>query len=508
MPDLPKKMSELSRQHPAAALANAFDIIRGNFITILVIIFIGGGGQQDSFTLYWILGTFVLLLIWGVISWLRFEFRVEEGELQIEQGVIVRKKLYLTSDRIQVIDISAGIVQRLFGLVAVEVKTAGSSSKQAKINAITRERAEELKSLLRKKSETNIAIAGSEEKGKQSKLYALDPEDLLVAASTSGELGVALSVLGAAFSQIEQIISEEQMIRLVEANIPNSTSTTMILLSVGAILVASWLFSFFSTIIKYYDFEVEVREDELLISKGLFERIQLTIPINRIQAVQVKEELLRQPFGYASLVIESAGYGKEQSNSTTLFPLIAKPKIYEFIDEVIPEFSAEVTESTQIPKVGLRRYLLRMMWISLAVILLVWGMVPHGMYAWFVMIPGLLLGYQQYRDAGISLGDKTLVLSYRLLSKTTAIVKKYRVQACQIKQNPFQVRLGLSNFTVHVASGNQGRSFTVRELGRQQALTHYNWLRSGKTGISQTRNMDWGEVPEGHQDLPPGSTEH
>lgn len=468
-------MFELQRQHPAAALANAFDIIRGNFVTILVIIFVGGGRQTD-FTLYWIAGTFVALLIWGVISWLRFQFRVEEGELQIEQGVLIRKKLYLTSDRIQVIDISAGIIQRLFGLVAVEVKTAGSSSKEAKINALTREKAEQLKSLLRKnpeKKETDIQDV------QQSKIYTLSTKDLLVAASTSGRLGVALSVVGAAFSQIEQLIPEDQLIGFVETNIPSSTTVTMIVLSIIAILVFSWLFSFISTIIKYYDFMVEVRENELLIARGLFERTQLTIPFNRIQAVQIKEELLRQPFGYGSLVIESAGYGEDQGNSTTLFPLIGKHRMYEFIDEVIPEFKTEIKEHDHAPKRGLRRYLLRMFWISLPIILSLWWMLPFGVYAWFLLVPTLLLGYQQYRDAEISRGDDTLIISSRLLSKTTAIIKKYRMQTCQIQQNPFQERLQLSNFTVHVASGNQGRSFTIRELGWEQAMTYRNWLANG-----------------------------
>lgn len=495
-------MSDLQRQHPAAALANAFDIIRGNFITILVLIFIGGGGQQANFTLYWILGTFIVLLIWGLISWYRFEFRVHEGELQIEQGVFIHKKLYLTSDRIQVIDISAGVIQRLFGLVAVEVKTAGSSSKEAKINAISREKAEQLKSLLRKENDSPIADADDELK--QSRVYTLDTKDLLVAASTSGRLGVALSVVGAGFSQIEQLISEEQMIRFVETNLPNSTSTTMVLLSIAAVIVVSWLFSFVSTIIKYYDFVVEVRENELLITRGLFERTQLTIPFNRIQAVQIQEELLRQPLGYASLVIESAGYGEEQANSTTLFPLIAKHRIFEFIDDVIPEYHADITQTTTAGQHGLRRYLLRMVWISLPVILTIWGTVSYGVYAWFLLVPALLLGYQQYRDARISTGDDTLILTSRLLSKTTAIIKKYRTQACEIRENPFQTRLQLSNFTVHVASGNQGRSFTVRELEKQEATVYFDWLANGTSASILSQD---GVAKEPEQDSTSSPTE-
>ena len=490
-------MSEHQRQHPAAALANAFDIIRGNFITLLIIIFVGGGGSEANFTLYWILGTVLVLLIWGVISWFRFEFRIQDGELQIEQGVVVRKKLYLTSDRIQVIDISAGVVQRLFGLVAVEVKTAGSSSKEAKINAISREKAEEMKRLLRKDAEAE-SVEQAEKATEESRFYTLDTKDLLVAASTSGRLGVALSVVGAAFSQIEQFISEEQMIRFIETNLPNSTSTTVVLLSIAAVIVISWVFSFVSTIIKYYDFVVEVRDDELLISKGLFERTQLTIPFNRIQAVQIKEELLRQPLGYASVVIESAGYGEEQGNSTTLFPLIAKQKIYEFIDEVIPEYHADIEQSYHIPKRGLRRYLLRAFWVSLVIILLTWSTVPYGVYSWFILIPALLLGYQQYKDAAISLGEDTLVSTSRLLSKTTAIIKKYRVQASSIQQNPFQKRLQLSDFTVHVASGNQGRSFTVREVMWDDAEKIRDWLANGDA--SHQNKMDGStSVADGQQ---------
>ncbi|MEL7832383.1 PH domain-containing protein [Fodinibius sp. Rm-B-1B1-1] len=486
-------MFELQRQHPAAALANAFDIIRANFITIIILIFVGSGGSEANFTLSWIIGTFLFLLIWGVISWYRFEFSVEEGELRIERGVLVRKKIYLTSDRIQVIDITAGVIQRLFGLVAVEVKTAGSSSKQAKISALTREKAEKLKQLLRKEVNGATKQGEQDESVQQSRIYALGTKDLLVAASTSGRFGVALSVVGVLFSQVEQLISEEQMIRFAEAVMPRTTDASIIAMWIVAIIVVSWIFSFVSTIVKYYDFVVEVREDELLINRGLFERTQLTIPFNRIQAVQIKEELLRQPLGYASLVIESAGYGESEGNSTTLFPLLRKQQIYRFIEEVIPDYNTQITENSKVPAIALRRYLLRMVWVSLPVILLVWGTVPYGVYSWFLLIPALLLGYQQYKDAEIARGEDTLKLSYRLLSKTTAIVKKYRMQACQIQQNPFQKRLNVGHFSIHVASGNQGRNFTVRDIEIDKAMDYRMWLSNGHP-VDQGSSVDENEV--------------
>lgn len=489
-------MSEFKRQHPAAALAKVLEIIRGNFLTILIIIFVGGGGEEARITLYWIIGTIIVLLVWGVLNWMRFSYKVEDGELVVYQGVFVRKQLYLSSDRIQVIDISAGLVQRIFGLVAVEVKTAGSTSKEAKISAVVKEEAQNLKKALRPKDQD--AESDIPEEDTPATFYRITTTDLLLAASTSGRFGIALSIVGTAFSQIDQVISEEAMIQFVEQNMPQSTSATLIVFSIISVLVISWLFSFLATIITYYDFSVEVKKDELLISRGLFERTQLTVPFNRIQAMQIKEGVMRQPLGYASLVIESAGYGEDQNNSTTLFPILAKEQIYEFIEQVIPEYNAQpVVEN--VPPRALRRYLLRMFWISLAMILVLWLLLPEGVYSLFILIPALLLGYLQYRDAGIGEEGETILLQYRRLSKTTAIVKRNRIQAVETKQNPFQQRLNLSSYSVVVASGNQGRSFSVREVAEDKTQDLWKWFSgnylqkmsdNGITGISLPGSTD------------------
>jgi len=481
-------MYEPQRQHPVAALTKSLQIVRDNFITILIIVFIGGRGDEANFTLYWILGVVVFLLLWGVVSWFRFTFRVEEGELRIEQGIFTRQKLFLTSDRIQVIDISAGVVQRLFGLVAVEVKTAASSSKEARISALTRDKAEELKSLLRSRSKESV---GDEERDyrdsdiqetRKKEVYTLTDKDLLIAASTSGRLGVALSILGGAFSQIDQLFSEQQIIEFAETYMPQMTSGSIIFTGIIIIVAVSWFLAFLGTIIKYFKFAVEVRDNELLISRGLFERTQLTIPFNRIQAVQIKEGLLRQPFGYASLIIESAGYGETQGNSTTLFPLIQKKRMNHFIESVIPEYATEKVPSPgELPRQALRRYLLKMIWISAAVITLLWMFFPVGIYSLFFVIPALFLGYHQYRDAGVVAEEDTFVLSYRLLGKTIAVVKKYRIQAIEVQQNPFQSKSDLGNLTVHVASGSQGRSFTVRELPENDALRYWQGVSARKS---------------------------
>lgn len=466
-------MSEAHRQHPVAAITNMLQIIRDNFITILVLVFVGTSGNSYIGP-YFIFGLILLGLIGGVVSWVRFTYQVVDGELRIERGIFVRKKLYMSAGHIQVIDISAGVVQRIFGLVAVEVKTAGSSSKEAKISAVTRTEADRIKTLLRE-SAVDVEEEEPDQPFEASKLYALNIKDLLIAASSSGSFGIALSIVGGVFSQVDQIIDEEQMLNFFESAVPVSVGVNMVLSVTIFLLIVAWILSFAGTFIKYYGFTLTVKEDEMLITRGLFEQRQITVPFNRIQAIQVKEELLRQPFGYASVVLESAGYGEEQQNSTTLFPLLKKEKVGDFIRHVIPEYEVK-TIAIKPPAVAMRRYLLRMVWVSLAVILPVWFFIPYGAFSWLLLIPALLLGYAQYRDAQIGMKENSLVISSRLLSRTTAVVKKYRVQSSEIKENPFQRRLGLVTYAVTVASGNSGQTFSIRELNNEDGTKFLEWL--------------------------------
>jgi putative membrane protein len=62
-----------------------------------------------------------------------------------------------------------------------------------------------------------------------------------------------------------------------------------------------------------------------------------------------------------------------------------------------------------------------------------------------------------------------------MLSRTTAVVKKHRVQAAATKQNPFQRRLDLTSYALTVASGNSGRTFSLRDLSETAGTKFLEW---------------------------------
>lgn len=472
-------MSDFQRQHPVAAISRAFGLIRGNIITILVFLFFGAQSESFSFW-WWTAGGFAFLLIAGAANWWRFLYKVEDDLIHIKSGIFVRKNLYLTKDRIQVIDITAGVVQRIFGLVRLDFQTAGSTSREAAIEAITREEAEEISRLLRQKESDLSENAESEPDTRPDVKIeiSLPYKELLIAASTSGSFGIALSVIGTVFSQIEPVLSESQFYEYLYTHLPSQSDTTFyIAFALGFVLFA-WLLSFFGTLFSYGNFTLEVKEKEIVISRGVLEKKKVTVPFNRIQAIHISEGIIRQPLGYASVHLESAGYGDDKGTGSILFfPLIKRDRILSLLNDVLPDYQKKLN-ALKPPSRSLRRYIFRSTFIITAATISAWWWFDLNHLIWIFPLLSVVWGWLKYQDSALGWGDDILVLRSRSLAKSTAYIKKKRIQDVTISQSFFQHHRNLCSVNIHVASGDRGKSFSVRDLELEDGLSVLEQLRT------------------------------
>ena len=259
--------SEYRRQHPVAALSSTLKAIRRNFITFIIVLWAGQpGGENSQFDATFLLILLGFMLIWGVVSWYRFLYYLKDGALWIEQGVFVRRQLYLPQERIQLIDFKSDFIQRMFGLVSLRVQTAGGSQ-DTEISALTKDQAEWIRSTLRADQQeeaveedagTLNADGASSATEKQAeygpaKSKVLDKihlpfKHLLLAGVTSASLGIAFSVIGAIMAQFDQVLSESQMLRYVESFI--STDFGFIATILAALILVSLILAFLGTVIQ------------------------------------------------------------------------------------------------------------------------------------------------------------------------------------------------------------------------------------------------------------------
>ncbi|MCC5934405.1 MAG: PH domain-containing protein [Balneolales bacterium] len=509
LPDLPMKMSEPRRQHPVAALTNVLNTLRDLLVPLVIIFFFGGGGGGNGlFSSPWYLGSFLMfLLVLGVARWMRFTYRVEDDEIRIEYGLFVRKRSFIPRHRIQVIDISSGVLQRAFGLVSLEVQTAGGGASEAKINALTLDDALWIKENMSPEHEeeagsnpvtgdahgippkenetgetTEAAVgqpaqlrrsAAAATTGMSEPVYALSWRRLLIAGTTSGSFGIALSIVGTIFAQMNTVIDDDAVVDFIELVSANDT-VFFIGVAVALIFVA-WVLSIVGTVLSYGNFAIYKRRREMVISRGILEKKLTTIPYSRIQGIRIQEGVLRQPLGFCTLYVDSAGFGEQSGKSTTLFPLLRRSEAEEFIRVMAPEYDRQ-PETVSPPPRALRRYIIRTLIPTGILIGLSYWLLPFAHFILPIIPVAVVLGYYRWRAAAAGTDTDTLLIRYRNLAKTTVLMKRYRIQSATAWDNYFQRRRGLKSLTVNIASSDTGASFSALDLEADDALDFVEWV--------------------------------
>lgn len=481
-------MFKEKRLHPATVFFNLLHVLR-QFALPIIIGFFTFQGKSLIYFLLALAALCIVIVIFSSISWYRFTYQVEDDQLKVEHGVLIRKKRFISKSRIQSIDLTASVFHRIFKLVTVKIETAGGGEEaEAVLKAVTLKEGELLREELKREKVANEETFHDEN-------ITNNPSDkisigrLFIAGSTSGSIGVLLAILAGGFSQIEQFIPE---------HIYDDTFKWVISLSIILIvsltfvsLVVLWVLGIAGTMIKYGDFTITKSDDDLFITRGLLEKKQLTIPLSRIQGVGIRESLIRQPMGYATVFVEVAGgsLDKGEDFSTVLFPILKVNEIESFLDKYLPEYKASQEELRPLPKRSMVYYLIRTCLPALVIMGGVLFVFPQ-----FILIPVILLlvsfylGYLKYKDGGFYLNGNRITVRFRGLSRTTMRMFNRRIQSLEVKQHKLHQIQGLATISFSILGMlGAGKHYTLKELDNKDATQIFDWYSNRKEPRTKLR---------------------
>jgi putative membrane protein len=467
-------MSSERHLHPVAMLVGAIRTVRrwiGGLVFPGVLLLVSQGFSLRTVALL-VLAIFVvaaLAALWGFLSWRATTYAVTGNSFRLKQGVLQKNERTIPLDHVQSVDTVQGIVQRAFGVYEVRIETAGGGAGEpdASLSALDREAAQTLR----------LEIEGSQrERAGETEgptvIRRLSTRDLLVAGATSGQIGIAFSVLAVGYQFLDDFLSEDLLRRLLATLAPSWLMVLLILIPVGLLL--AWSLAIAGTVLAYTGFTLSREGNFLYIKRGLLERREATIPLSRIQAIRISEGVLRQPFGLASLRVESAGYGEDAGVSTMLFPLLPRDEVEELLAEAAPEFAVKPALES-LPRRALRRYVFRSTF-SYLIVALAATLVSFlafesalGLLALLLLPPAAAYGWLCYRDSGWTFEEDRLVVRYRSLGRKTAIAPRRRLQSREVARSPFQRRVRLATFLAEVASGSGGSVLRVTDLDAKSA---------------------------------------
>lgn len=117
-----------------------------NFLSSIVIVIV----------IYFVIAI-IISLIYSSLAYERWFYEFTPSNLKIESGIIWKKYSNIPYERVQNVDITRGVIARIFGFSTVNIQTAGYSYNNRRgwsegyIPAVTMEEAEQIRNFLMKR---------------------------------------------------------------------------------------------------------------------------------------------------------------------------------------------------------------------------------------------------------------------------------------------------------------------------------------------------------------------
>jgi putative membrane protein len=446
-------MAGWHRLHPLSPLVRSGRHLTGLVVFLLLIIVANTRHSGGDFIFEG--AVIVVFLVAGIINWAVTRWRVENGVLFIETGLIRRQSLRFPLSQAQAIDVVQTGLARVLGLAAIQLRMAGADSSDARLLALRRTEAVRLRKELLSLTRASSAPAPGSTKIPKTPKAPGAPETTKTTETTRVTARTAAPAATPAEVQADERVLFHVHPGRLAAGLIFSITGVIVAVIIAAIVVitvvvhskaanASYLPFLIGAIIGVwrqfngeYGTTVALAPDGLRLRSGLVQTTAETIRPGRVQAVRLVEPLVWRWFGWARLEVDVAGPRQRRENRSEAKRLRALVPAGTRADaeNMLGELVADPPRPTQRPP-GHTRWKAPLNYHFLA-----WG------------------------D-----DDRYVVSSRGRLRRTTTWVPLEKVQSVRWVQGPVQRRLGLASVKLDVAGKRVTASATDRTVAEAAGL--------------------------------------
>ena len=450
-----------------------------------------------------ILGGSISLLILGIFSYfsyLNFTFYIddENEEFIINEGIFNKTKTAIKLEKIQQVNINQSLIQKIIGVYALEVDTAGSAKKEASIKAVSHQLALALKARLldNEKKVLQHEILNSEEQAvvaqEQKPFIKISLLTLIKIGITSNYLrSIGLLFLFYSYVQ-ENLRNFSETDYLDGSQLDDFFATQTILrgvLIVGVVLITVVLLvNIVRTVVKFFDFTISKQKGSLLLSYGLFNTKGTIIKPKKVQITTITRNFFQRKMDILEIKIQQASSGElEAKKDVTEIPGCNESEKNEILKLIFNE----------IPEKGV---MLKPNWRRLVFSIFLGIVIPLSLYFGFgtyleplafdyvfvavgyTIFVGVILFFS-YRNNRLFVNDDYIILQSGAWDVDNRIIEIGKIQALTTSQLFWHKSPNIGSLTIHTAGGDIHFS-----LGNFTTVKNYVnlWLYT-----VETKNSNW-----------------
>ena len=325
-----------SRVHPLVIIDTLIKGLKLNGILILLAL------KEQNWKLNLLIFAGILLLIAiGIFDYFLKSYEVRDGAFIYTTGIINKKVKNINLENIQSIDTSSNILYQSFDLLSVDINLVGDN---IKIKPLKKDVALFLIEILNKIRKSEECTFLEEEKVEiaQKEILKLSVKDLAFYGLLRVRFFAALGLILAFNDKIRDVFkyilgNEAYFDKLLQENAKSVIGDIKVfILTIGIFMLLVVTASIIHTIVKYYNFILTTKENNLLCKYGLLNKKSLIIDIDRIQSVKLVYPLRYRFFGLAKLSVETLTNDvsddlSEKKSTIDVLPLVKKDFARDFV---------------------------------------------------------------------------------------------------------------------------------------------------------------------------------
>ena len=325
-----------SRVHPLVIIDTLIKGLKLNGILILLAL-----KEQNWKLNLLIFAGILLLIVVGIFDYFLKSYEVRDGAFIYTTGIINKKVKNINLENIQSIDTSSNILYQSFDLLSVDINLVGD---KIKIRPLKKDVALFLIEILNKIRKSEECTFLEEEKVEiaQKEILKLSLKDLAFYGLLRVRFFAALGLILAFNDKIRDVFkyilgNEAYFDKLLQENAKSVIGDIKVLiLTIGIFMILVVIASIIHTIVKYYNFVLTTKENNLLCKYGLLNKKSLIIDIDRIQSVKLIYPLRYRFFGLAKLSVETLTNDvsedlSEKKSTIDVLPLVKKDFARNFV---------------------------------------------------------------------------------------------------------------------------------------------------------------------------------
>lgn len=422
---------------------------------------------------YFALGVLAFLAVVGVIAYLKyrnFTFYIDEDrdEFIVSEGIVNKTKTTIQLHKIQQVNIKQSLIQRLIGVCALDVDTAGSDKKEGDIKAVSHDLALALKAKLLENNSRSKGdvVPTNETEGpvkSEASFLKINFLSLIKVGITSNyvrSLGLILTFFFTVLDNLRNLGQEEVWEnKSVQEFVTNNSVAYSILLAVLLVVTVIFVINVGRTIIKFFDFTITKHKGSLVLFHGLINTQSTILKPEKVQIVKVSQNYFQKKLNVLEITIRQAiSNGKEDRKSVIEIPgcnAVERDGILQLLFHKLPVKGTMLTPNFR--KLGFS--------IFLIIVLPLVGFYSIGYYgdatvllyshfAWaysFFFLLVLVFGFRKYR---LFISPEHIIKQSGAWDVDNQIISIEKIQAITTSQLFWHKSLNIGSLTLHTAGGN------------------------------------------------------